>query len=412
MAITLDQGNIGTAHATGATSLALTTTHAVPAGGFITLAIQNYGASGATSVTGVSGGGLTWVEDAAGAWNANGNVAVRLWRANCPAGLPSGTVITISLDAASNVEAGATSWAAGADVAVDTFVTHPNGGTSAWTTGNMTIAAGSVIVAVSGEGYASSSPSTPTAPAVELIDMSASGVGELTTCYYAPGSAGTYALSGAWSSNVHGFSSTVGVAYKEVAAGTTYNDTPSGSLALSGSLTDARTYADSPSGTISLSGSSAEAHAVSDSPSGSIVLSGSITETFTPGGLEVHDSPSGTITLSGSLVEAHTVSSSHSGTISLSGSISEAKRYTDSPSGSITLSGAVIQAYDAVDAVSGTLTLSGSLAESHTAANDFALSPASDGTPTLTAASSDSLGVLAPTSDGNVSLTPVSDSTL
>lgn len=183
------------------------------------------------------------------------------------------------------------------------------------------------------------------------------------------------------------------VAYKAASSGVTNND--------------------SPSGTISLSGSLAESHTVSDSVSGTITLSGSDTDAY---GHISSDSPTGTITLSGSLVESHSTSSSPSGTIALTGSRAESRGYQDAPAGTISLAGSLTRSTTFSDSPEGSLSLDGSIAESYTTPGGFTLSPAAGatilldpspgGVGTLTGASTDS-PPLNPASGDGVTLTPV-----
>jgi hypothetical protein len=142
------------------------------------------------------------------------------------------------------------------------------------------------------------------------------------------------------------------------------------------------TYTDSQSGTITLTGSDTDQKLYPDSQSGTITLSGSATDNNF---ILYTDSASGTITLSaGPSTEASSNSASRSGTITLSGIKTEAAIYTDARSGTITLSGSAVDNWGVIysDSRSGTITLSGS----STLSQVFADSPS--GTISLTGSSS------------------------
>lgn len=100
-------------------------------------------------------------------------------------------------------------------------------------------------------------------------------------------------------------------------------------VSLTVNYTPATTYTDSGSGTVTLTGSLTDSygHTYSDTASGSVVLSGSLIEDYVPGGTTFTDSPSGSVVLSGSLVESFipptVYTDSISGSLVLAGSISE-----------------------------------------------------------------------------------------
>lgn len=89
MAWTLDTA-LGTAGTTTAATLVLTTTAAVAPGGLIVLA---FGTFGATTVSSVSGGGLTWTEDIG---FVGASTRTRIITAFAAAGLAPSTAITIT----------------------------------------------------------------------------------------------------------------------------------------------------------------------------------------------------------------------------------------------------------------------------------------------------------------------------
>lgn len=116
----------------------------------------------------------------------------------------------------------------------------------------------------------------------------------------------------------------IGFALKPVPS-TTYNDSPSGTISLSGSATDSwyisTVYNDSPTGTVSLAGTKTESHVESPTPTGTTSLSGTRTE---------------------SLVHSQSVA----GTVGLSGTATEEKGYVDTAEGIVSLSGSVVESWE------------------------------------------------------------------
>ena len=104
------------------------------------------------------------------------------------------------------------------------------------------------------------------------------------------------------------------VALQPASSGTTFNDSPSGTITLSGSSTESFLVSDTVTGTISLTGTQTDSASFASSPTGTITLSGSVVATHAVG-----DSVSGTITLSGTRTESAAISVSPVGTITLSG---------------------------------------------------------------------------------------------
>lgn len=130
-------------------------------------------------------------------------------------------------------------------------------------------------------------------------------------------------------------------------------------------------------------GTSVSGSTFNDSPSGTIVLSGSIVESAGHG---YNDSPSGSITLSGSLVESVTYADSPSGTIQLTGGDTESGAFNQGSVGTFTLSGSLTEGQVFNDQVSGTLAILGAIVESHVNPTDFTLVCADDSVDTLTLA--------------------------
>lgn len=159
-------------------------------------------------------------------------------------------------------------------------------------------------------------------------------------------------------------------------------------------------FNDSPAGTITLSGTATQSASFADTVTGTVVLAGTVTESFTTPpivvrlqggatsaratvaiqpvplgasrtlkivfpGISFNDSPAGTITLSGSASESHTSSATRAGTITLSGTPGETAAHSRTAAGTVTLSGSSssVQGYN--DTPAGTTTLSGTATQSH-----------------------------------------------
>ena len=87
-----------------------------------------------------------------------------------------------------------------------------------------------------------------------------------------------------------------------VSSGTTFNDSGSGTLALSGSSSESITYDDASSGQLTLSGSGAESIVYNDAATGTLALSGSGLEDYQPP-VVYNDAATGMLVLTGSGVE-------------------------------------------------------------------------------------------------------------
>jgi hypothetical protein len=129
--------------------------------------------------------------------------------------------------------------------------------------------------------------------------------------------------------------------YEGSSSSTTYNDSGSGTITLSGPSTESLVATESRSGTITLSGTSTQSFSATDARSGTITLSGTSTQS-----LSATDAGSGTIVLSGTGVDQYGVI------------------YSDSGTGTITLSGSIVQAISFVDALTGSISLTGTATES------------------------------------------------
>lgn len=202
---------------------------------------------------------------------------------------------------------------------------------------------GCELVFASTVGTANETFTYPTGFVDQVLETSANN-NTLVFCDESQATAGaTGTITGTWSAANNNWSQIIALA--PASGGTTYNDSASGSITLSGSDTEYHLVSDSPSGVIQLSGLSVESYVHSDSASGTITLSGSRIESFT-----YSDSPSGTIFLSGFSTDNYqppgaTYNDSGSGTITLTGSGSDSSSNTMNVSGTITITGSGFDLY-------------------------------------------------------------------
>lgn len=187
---------LGSAHNnTTSATITLTTTAAVPAGDTILVGCGGFKVGPPTAT--LSGGSLTWTTDKAG---NNGSDVLALARANAPAGLASGTVLTLTWSLA----------VAGPFIAAASFpniitaspvdqssTANPATGT-AWAAASITTTVTDTVVGLSWADGTSSS-SAPTAPWVEAFDATdTASLEEMTLVYQESVAAGSYAPAGAW----------------------------------------------------------------------------------------------------------------------------------------------------------------------------------------------------------------------
>lgn len=223
MTIAVDQASLGTAFADpSTTTIALTTTAAVAAGAQINLVA---GWFNAVTISGASGGALTWTVDKQGhpTTPALSNSAVV--RAPAPAGLASGTTITITFSGgavARNI-AGTSFTGVATSSPVDGTPPATTGGvtTTAWASSSATILAGSMLIA-GAYNETNDFNNTPTSPSVQdvIVHNTASGVSSVT-CHRIEASAGTYTVAGTWSGTANTAINVVGYLAAAGGGGTT-----------------------------------------------------------------------------------------------------------------------------------------------------------------------------------------------
>lgn len=214
MAITVNQTSIGTRtlDSNAANTFVLTTNQTVASGALIVVAI-GYTASTDTisSVTDDSGHGYTWTVDKQGRVSGNTNAIASVYATN---GLTTGTLITFNLSGIdqSGLSAGGTSFLGVKTTSyIDGTPLGPTDvATQAWSSGNATLVAGSVLV---GTAYASavatSHAATTGTEAWESLDVP-DGYGAALV-YVIGTSAGTYTVAGSWGSA--GANQNIAVAY-------------------------------------------------------------------------------------------------------------------------------------------------------------------------------------------------------
>ena len=202
MAITVSHASIGTpinATASSAT-IVFTTNVAIASGDFI---VVGFGwADQGTVLNSVSGGGLTWAIDEQVQHTDAIFDCCAIVSAQAPSGLASGATITATLSGSCTERtAGGISFAGVASSSpVDT---HNHGqdsvggsGSNTWSSGNVTLAAGSVLVTHAyGENTTNSTPTSGTEAFQAFTSHSEGGAMN----YNIGTTAGTYVNSGTWS---------------------------------------------------------------------------------------------------------------------------------------------------------------------------------------------------------------------
>lgn len=220
MSVAIDQANIGTNNAAGdVASIGLTTTQNVASSGFIVLTLG--WVTSTTTLSSVSGGGLTWTIDKQGNAASPSGIVVAIVSAQAPSGLASGTSLTASFAGLAGVPSiGGTSFTGvKTSSPVDGTPTGPTGAvaTGAWSTPSYAIAAGSVIVAVDWN-ESTATGNTPTAPSLECYEIPVPGNPSSHVAEYRiEASSGSYTVAGAWGASTN--STNIAVAYLAAAVG-------------------------------------------------------------------------------------------------------------------------------------------------------------------------------------------------
>lgn len=252
MAIAVDRASIGThTQDNSATTIAIaSTTNAVASSGFIVVFVGI--ADKSVTLSSVSGGSLTWTVNKTHVYPGAGGgfLSCGIASAQAPSGLAAGSTITATLSAGAARTISAMSFTGVATSSpVDTTGQSDDGGAAgtSWATGNVSLAAGSVLVtnAWSDAGDTNSTATTGT-EANEAFDpddnFGHAGFYNIGT------SAGNYANAGTWGASSRWI--TASVAYLAAGGGGTdatvggvpaiaAGDAPSGVLSAGASVTAA-----------------------------------------------------------------------------------------------------------------------------------------------------------------------------
>lgn len=215
MAIAIDQASIGTLiQDSGSTSITLTTSATVASGGFIVIHAGGFG--GGTTLSSVSGGGLTWTVDYSPASSDTGIAS-----AQAPSGLAAGAEITATFGAsvAARIIGGTSFTGVKASSPVDGSGSTGSAGGPSWTSGSYAILAGSVLIGA-GWSFNSGSSHSPGSPALEAWESVSSGddYGR-SLVYRIESSAGSYTVGGTWGGG-GGTAYHAAIAYQAAAGGT------------------------------------------------------------------------------------------------------------------------------------------------------------------------------------------------
>lgn len=225
MAVTLDQ-NLGTNFETGVdNNVTLTTTATANSGTRIILNLGFTNATTTTTISSVTGGGLTWVVDRLDDPNISFYWGAVI-SADAPSGLASGTVITVTFDNANggNKFIGGSSWrglVTGASGYKD--VEGSNFGTTVgWSSNTLNTTVSDLLITTN---YFTGGvfTNTPTAPSIELHDVTTGGSNAMCAEYRIETAAGAYTLDGTWSGGGGNPWGAVSVAYKAAAEVATVN---------------------------------------------------------------------------------------------------------------------------------------------------------------------------------------------
>jgi len=208
--------NLGSASPADGTTSAFTTGATVASGGFIVVAISHF--VDTPTLSSFAGGGLTWSIDASGANPTASGGYIAICSAQAPSGLASGTTLTGTWSGSciAPIIGGSsfTGVATSSPVDVAGTVQGETTGT-AWTTGNLTLAAGSMLYGGSyNEGVIASA--TVTSPSTEVWEQIAGGGYGGVAGYRVEASGGSVDVAGAWNVSSTG-KCHLGVAYKAAA---------------------------------------------------------------------------------------------------------------------------------------------------------------------------------------------------
>jgi hypothetical protein len=192
------------------TTVAFTTTGAVASGGKLFVHVGWFGAS--ITLSSGSGGSLTWTVDSQ---VANGSDHEGLMWADAPAGLASSSTITATFSGGADGRHIAGDYVTGAATGAAAARTSGTTGTTAWTSGSLTVSAGSILMGSCYNETGTNPTNTPSGGNTEIHDSFTSGDSAHTSCYQI-GTGASIAASGTWTGS--GTLAAVGVRFDPASA--------------------------------------------------------------------------------------------------------------------------------------------------------------------------------------------------
>jgi hypothetical protein len=193
-----DQFLGGSANDAGAATIVLTTGATVAAGSRIVLGVAGGNGAGST-LSSVTGGGLTWTIDKSG---APAFFNIYLVSAPAPVGLASGTAITANYSGITSGRAILGLSLTGAPI-VGTVPALTTGAVAAWATASASVSAGSALVAFAINQDNGSSGNTITAPSVEDGEVNAGAATyDAVLAHRLEATAGSVTVAGTWATAV------------------------------------------------------------------------------------------------------------------------------------------------------------------------------------------------------------------
>jgi hypothetical protein len=195
-AITVDRSNLLFADQAPSAATATASTMAVASGATIFVAIK-WQSDGATSVSAVSGGGLSWTVDK----EAGNHPGLALARAYAPTGLEAGTPITATFSALveKRVLAGVSFLGLdGANAPESTSTSASDNGTT-YTSGAVDAHASGELILTALEMYTADGAWSPVAPTLQAAESNApSSSDDVAIDYRIAADGGSYTTAGAW----------------------------------------------------------------------------------------------------------------------------------------------------------------------------------------------------------------------
>jgi hypothetical protein len=190
------------------------TTSAAAASSTRVFVFVDWNGSSSTTLTSLSGGGLTWTVDVQAKDGTNYHTAIA--SASAPTGLASSTTITatFSRSATSGLIAAASFKGIATSSPLDATASNIQGGVAAWTASLTTTNANDLVLGWS--GIDKNTTNTPTAPNLEIFDFGNTTFGESATAeYQIATTTGTKTVNGTWATATGATAnSTILAAYK------------------------------------------------------------------------------------------------------------------------------------------------------------------------------------------------------